>query len=384
MAAKVYEAPQDEAETAIARIWQELLGVERVGRHDDFFALGGHSLKVIASLARVAGVFGKQIAQLDFYRQPTVAGVAALLARDTDAAHALVPLIARGAAPTRLTVVCAPYAGASATVFRPFADALCSRDPTLAVRAIALPGNELGSDARDYVSVEQIAQACADELVATNTGEIAVYGHCVGSFLAFELVRQLERRGRKVALLTVAAAFPLPGWLRMLPMPAPFRFTSDAKLHAMIRSWGAPTDDVDAEVVAFMMGNFRRDARLTFEYEKRRGAGKIAAPLLCIVSGDDSLTRGYALRFRAWSGWRTGPRWKSCRKGSTISSARGPNGSRRSSASIWTHMQRRAGRRKPPCRWPRARGVEPRMNRSAILIVMKSLQAGIRFVRSET
>ncbi|MCE4573782.1 non-ribosomal peptide synthetase [Caballeronia sp. CLC5] len=302
VAAKVYEAPQDEAETAIARIWQELLGVERVGRHDDFFALGGHSLKVIASLARVAGVFGKQIAQLDFYRQPTVAGVAALLARDTDAAHALVPLIARGAAPTRLTVVCAPYAGASATVFRPFADALCSRDPTLAVRAIALPGNELGSDARDYVSVEQIAQACADELVATNTGEIAVYGHCVGSFLAFELVRQLERRGRKVALLTVAAAFPLPGWLRMLPMPAPFRFTSDAKLHAMIRSWGAPTDDVDAEVVAFMMGNFRRDARLTFEYEKRRGAGKIAAPLLCIVSGDDSLTRGYALRFRAWSG----------------------------------------------------------------------------------
>uniref|UniRef100_UPI003898FDB9 thioesterase II family protein n=1 Tax=Caballeronia arvi TaxID=1777135 RepID=UPI003898FDB9 len=211
------------------------------------------------------------------------------------------PLIARGAAPTRLTVVCAPYAGASATVFRPFADALCARDPTLAVRAIALPGNELGSDPRDYVSVEQMAQACADELIATNTGEIAVYGHCVGSFLAFELVRQIERRGRNVALLIVAAAFPLPRLLRMLPMPSPWRFTSDSKLHAMIRRWGGPTDDVDPEVIAFMMGNFRRDARLTFEYEKRRRDGKIAAPLLCIVSQDDSLTRGYALRFRAWS-----------------------------------------------------------------------------------
>ncbi|SAK79874.1 non-ribosomal peptide synthetase [Caballeronia pedi] len=301
---KNYEAPQGEAEITIARIWQELLGVERVGRHDDFFALGGHSLKVITSLARLASVFDKKIAQLDFYRQPTVAGVAALLARETHAAdvtNALVPLIARGAAPTRLTVVCAPYAGASATVFRPFADALCSRDPTLAVRAIALPGNELGSDPRDYVSVEKMAQACADELVATDTGEIAVYGHCVGSFLAFELVRQLERRGRKVALLTVAAAFPLPWLLRKMPMPAPWSFTSDSRLHALIKRWGGTAEEMEPDVIAFMMGNFRRNAQLTFEYERRRADEKVAAPILCIVSRDDPLTRGHALRFRAWS-----------------------------------------------------------------------------------
>ena len=36
-----YEAPQGEAEITIARIWQELLGVERVGRHDDFLASAG-------------------------------------------------------------------------------------------------------------------------------------------------------------------------------------------------------------------------------------------------------------------------------------------------------------------------------------------------------
>ncbi|KXU82829.1 hypothetical protein CR51_42505 [Caballeronia megalochromosomata] len=301
---KEYEAPQGEAEIEVARIWQELLGVQRIGRHDDFFALGGHSLKVITSLSRLASVFDKKIAQLDFYRQPTVAGVAALLARDAraaDATNTLVPMIARGSAPTRLTVVCAPYAGASATVFRPFADALCSRDPTLAVRAIALPGNELGSDPRDYVSVVQMAQACADELVATNTGEIAVYGHCVGSFLAFELVRQIESRGRKVALLTVAAAFPLPRLLRWLPMPTPWSLTSDTKLQALIQRWGGPTDEMEPDVIAFMMGNFRRNAQLTFDYERRRADGKIAAPILCLVSRDDPLTRGYERRFRAWS-----------------------------------------------------------------------------------
>ncbi|WP_240326468.1 AMP-binding enzyme, partial [Pseudomonas syringae] len=44
LASRAYEAPQGEVEQAIAGIWQELLHVERVGRHDGFLELGGHSL----------------------------------------------------------------------------------------------------------------------------------------------------------------------------------------------------------------------------------------------------------------------------------------------------------------------------------------------------
>ena len=51
-----YEAPQGETEEALAEIWSEVLGVERVGRRDHFFELGGHSLLVVrADLARAAG-----------------------------------------------------------------------------------------------------------------------------------------------------------------------------------------------------------------------------------------------------------------------------------------------------------------------------------------
>ncbi|MDR3398635.1 MAG: amino acid adenylation domain-containing protein, partial [Pandoraea sp.] len=42
--AETFEAPRDGGETLVATIWQDVLGVPRVGRHDDFFALGGHSL----------------------------------------------------------------------------------------------------------------------------------------------------------------------------------------------------------------------------------------------------------------------------------------------------------------------------------------------------
>lgn len=48
-----FEAPVGELETAVAGWWAELLGVQRVGRHDDFFALGGNSLEGLMLIARI-------------------------------------------------------------------------------------------------------------------------------------------------------------------------------------------------------------------------------------------------------------------------------------------------------------------------------------------
>ncbi|MCC8368191.1 amino acid adenylation domain-containing protein, partial [Xenorhabdus sp. PB61.4] len=48
-----YEAPVGEVETALTEIWQELLGLERVGRHDHFFELGGHSLIAVSLIERL-------------------------------------------------------------------------------------------------------------------------------------------------------------------------------------------------------------------------------------------------------------------------------------------------------------------------------------------
>ncbi|ATE59265.1 hypothetical protein CCZ27_04240 [Thauera sinica] len=50
---RAYEAPEGETEEKLAAIWAELLKLERVGRHDNFFDLGGHSLLVVRLVERM-------------------------------------------------------------------------------------------------------------------------------------------------------------------------------------------------------------------------------------------------------------------------------------------------------------------------------------------
>jgi acyl carrier protein len=52
-AQRIYEPPQGEIEENLANLWQELLGVERVGRNDNFFDLGGHSLLAVRMLSHL-------------------------------------------------------------------------------------------------------------------------------------------------------------------------------------------------------------------------------------------------------------------------------------------------------------------------------------------
>jgi acyl transferase domain-containing protein/acyl carrier protein len=75
-----YVAPEDATERAIAEIWQEQLGIGRVGRNDDFFALGGDSLIAIKLMSRLRDVLQVPLAVRTLYQTPTVSALAELVA----------------------------------------------------------------------------------------------------------------------------------------------------------------------------------------------------------------------------------------------------------------------------------------------------------------
>jgi natural product biosynthesis luciferase-like monooxygenase protein/amino acid adenylation domain-containing protein/FkbM family methyltransferase len=81
-----YVAPSSAVEERIAGIWQEVLGLDRVGMHDNFFELGGNSLSLVQVRAALSSAFETSALSLvDLFRNPTVASLAARLASAGDA-----------------------------------------------------------------------------------------------------------------------------------------------------------------------------------------------------------------------------------------------------------------------------------------------------------
>lgn len=74
--AGAYQAPQSATEHTIAEIWQDLLGLERVGVHDNFLELGGHSLLATQMLSRIRDRFSVRIPLASVFETGTVKALA--------------------------------------------------------------------------------------------------------------------------------------------------------------------------------------------------------------------------------------------------------------------------------------------------------------------
>lgn len=80
-----YAAPGDELETTIASIWQEVLGLQKVGVHDNFFSdLGGHSLLVVQVVTKLREGLYPQLSFVDMFQFPTVYSLAEHLRSGAD------------------------------------------------------------------------------------------------------------------------------------------------------------------------------------------------------------------------------------------------------------------------------------------------------------
>jgi amino acid adenylation domain-containing protein len=202
-----YVAPRDETEQAIAEIWAEVLGVKRVGVHDDFFALGGHSLLAVRLMTRLKERFGREVPLAALFQGATVEHLAAVVRghADVGTGSPLVPIQPLGEKPPLFMVH-----GAAGTVLRyvNLARHLGAGQPVYGLRAVGLEAGEepLGSlreMAAAYVAaIRQVQPA----------GPYHVAGWSTGCTAAFEVARQLQDAGDEVALLALLdGRAPEPG-----------------------------------------------------------------------------------------------------------------------------------------------------------------------------
>ncbi|QSX79619.1 non-ribosomal peptide synthetase [Agrilutibacter solisilvae] len=199
VASRAYEAPAGEVEQAIAAIWQDLLGLERIGRHDVFFELGGHSLLAIKVIHAIGTRLGVTVPLSALFSSPTVAGLATAISADDRRASLIVPLqtMPLQALPTGTPLFCLHPVGGQVNFYRPLARRLAGSMPVYGVQA-----REAMGAADGLTDLQAMALAYAAAIRATQPeGPYRLLGWSTGGLFAAAVANVLREQGEAVQYL---------------------------------------------------------------------------------------------------------------------------------------------------------------------------------------
>lgn len=198
-------APRDTIELQIAQIWEELLGVDRIGVADSFFDLGGHSLLAMRLLVRLEQRLGRKVPLSALFENPTIEHFANIVRRQEAVDSQIVRLWA-GKGDEVLFLV--HTGGGTVLNYVPLVRHLAPALPVHAVQAGGLSGEaeplrDVPAMAADYVARLRALQP---------NGPYRIGGHSFGGVVAYEMARQIEAAGERVVLLALFdSALARPG-----------------------------------------------------------------------------------------------------------------------------------------------------------------------------
>ncbi|HEX6371263.1 MAG TPA: thioesterase domain-containing protein, partial [Longimicrobium sp.] len=218
-----YEAPVGPIEEALAEIWAEVLGLERVGRGDHFFALGGHSLSAVRVIARMRQAVGVDIPLSHVFSHPTVASLAAGFSASEApvSADRAVAVRATGAEPPLFLAHAGAGSIAYAQVLHPHVGGQ--------VPVYALPAPP-SSDAAPRTVEEMGARLVGMIREVQPAGPYRVAGWSFGGVLAYEIASQLIGQNETVEFLGMIDTYA-PSYFRDEPPAA--ADDDAASLHAL-------------------------------------------------------------------------------------------------------------------------------------------------------
>ncbi len=182
-------APETDLQQSLVEIWQKILGIDVISIHDDFFDLGGHSIKSLGLIATIEKELGLTLSLSDFFAAPTVMGIEqALTSNRLPNDGALVQMNSRcGGIP----LVALPGANGDVLYFTELARAM---NETRMLYGLQLPGTSAESDT--VTDLGELASRLVEDLSGVLPGNsFALAGHSFGGKVIFEMARQLEAVG---------------------------------------------------------------------------------------------------------------------------------------------------------------------------------------------
>jgi aspartate racemase len=195
-----YVAPRTSTEKTLANIWADVLGLERVGVHDNFFRLGGHSLLAAQMASRTQQLLRVPVRLATIFRAPTIAEFAQqVLSEKEETGGLLEPVRTTG---TGAVVICIGY---GLIDFLP--DLVPPGHPLYWCKLEHVDGRRVR-----HLTIDGLANDyCRQILAAGLAGPYILCGYSFGGLVAFETARQLcKSEGAATSLFLMEPSLPTP------------------------------------------------------------------------------------------------------------------------------------------------------------------------------
>ncbi len=189
-AAGGYVSPRTPVEVALARIWEEMLGLEQVGTHDDFFDLGGHSLLAAQLADRIQKSLRRPVALATIFRAPTIAALARHFESEQEQAFDLLePIRSTG---NGAVILC--FGG---RLIEHLSELVPPHHPLYWCKLEHVDGKRMR-----YSTIEDLAaHYCRQISAKVPEGPYVLCGFSFGGLVAYETARQMYQRDRASTLL---------------------------------------------------------------------------------------------------------------------------------------------------------------------------------------
>jgi thioesterase domain-containing protein len=243
----------------------EVLGVAEVGVHDDFFALGAHSLLLVRLATAVRRELAVDVPVARLFTAPTVAGVARLLADDAPAGDALEPVLTLHPGGDRPPLFCLAPASGLAWQFAGLKRHLPADIPLIGLQSPLLSGGSLPP------TLPELASTFADLVSAHRpAGPIRLLGWSFGGALALCVAAALTARGREVEFVgmldarrdAVQAPSTVAGLLTEMGYAVSNPDLSIAEAVGFVRAAGGSVAALTEEQIALVLENYLAADRL--------------------------------------------------------------------------------------------------------------------------
>ncbi len=200
----LYVAPRTENEKYLTLLWQEVLGKEKVGIHDDFFMLGGHSLAAFRMMSRIEEKLGIKVPLQTLVQHPTIAALAPVIQTMRSAPMQSSVVELRGGTLPALFIV----SGGARTALSSTKFARQIQNPCK-VYGLEYPG--MDGYLKPLDRIESLASFFVEQIHAVQPrGPYYLGGFCLGGAIVFEIAHQLKAQGQEIGLVVLLDSTP-PG-----------------------------------------------------------------------------------------------------------------------------------------------------------------------------